>query len=192
MACFFALSALSTFLSGRPYYLAFAAVLPLVRTDFVILTILLVVCGLISGRRLAATVTGSVAVAFYLGVNKVMGNYGWLTIFNFTLIGYDPYPAEMMMSGSLLDYVRPFAADAWVLGNHVHGLIYFLAFSIWFYSRRKIEFNKKSKDYALMVSLIFVVLHLLAFSAYMDRFFTFAAAFCLMFIFSKVKKIWLL
>lgn len=188
MACFFSLAALSVFLSGKSYYLALAVLLPLVRTDFVILSVLLAFLGFFSGRRLASILAASIAVILYLGVNKLMGNYGWLTIFNFTLIGIDPYPADMIVSNSLVDYVRPYLSAGWNLVKHAHGIIYLLSLSIFFHLVRKTEFNISSMYSAVLVSLLFVVLHLVAFPVYMDRFFTFAAIICLIFIFSSIKK----
>lgn len=188
MSCFFALLALSIFLSGRSYYLALAAVFPLVRTDFFILSILLAILGFFSGRRFASTLATTVAVIFYLGVNKLMGNYGWLTIFNFSLIDRSPYPADMTMSNSLIDYIRPYFSAGWNLLNHSHGVIYVLSLYNLFYLARNAEFKITSKHWALLVSLMFVVLHLVAFPAFYDRFFTFAAIICLIFSLSSLRK----
>jgi hypothetical protein len=192
MACFFSLAALSAFLSGRSYYLALAVLLPLVRTDFIILSVLLAFIGFFTGRRLASTLAASIAVILYLGVNKLMGNYGWLTIFNFTLIGIDPYPADIIVSNSLVDYVRPYLSAGWNLVNHSHGIIYLLSLFIFFHLVRKTEFHISSMYSAVLVSLLFVVLHLMAFPAYMHRFFTFAVIICLIFIFSSIRKLLLL
>jgi hypothetical protein len=189
MACFFSLCALSLLLSGRLSYLAIAALLPLVRTDYIILSLLLVVCALFSKQRLYALFSGVIALITYFLVNNIMGNYGWLTIFNFTLIEIDPYPEDIIISNHLMDYIKPYLRAAWGISNNLHGLIYLLAFTIWTYSTKKNYINISNRDLAVIVCLIFVVLHMLAFPVYMDRFFTFAAIFYLIFIFSQLKKL---
>ena len=111
----------------------------------------------------------------YFFVNNIMGNYGWLTIFNFTLIGIDPYPENIIISNNFMDYIKPYIRAAWGIANNLHGLIYLLSFTIWTYSAKTNGINKSNRDLGFIVCLIFVVLHMLAFPVYMDRFFTFAA-----------------
>ena len=189
MACFFALTAFYMLISGRLYYLVIAAILPLVRTDFVILSLLFSICGVFSQRKLAALMSGFVAILFYLAINREMGNYGWFTIFNFTLIDMNPYPKDMEISIYWKDYLRPYISTAWSVFNHLHGLVFLIALTLWLTAKKKISSEMFVEDRALWICFIFVVLHLLAFPAYMDRFFTFSVIICLIYIFSKVLKV---
>ena len=140
-------------------------------------------------QRFYALFSGVIALMAYFFVNNITGNYGWLTIFNFTLIGIDPYPENIIISNNFMDYIKPYIRAAWGIANNLHGLIYLLSFTIWTYSAKRNGINKSNRDLGFIVCLIFVVLHMLAFPVYMDRFFTFAAIFYLIFIFSQLNKL---
>lgn len=187
MACFFALTAFYMLISGRIYYLMIAAILPLVRTDFIILSLLFSVNGVLERRKLIAVSSAFVAILLYLVVNREMGNYGWLTIFNFTLIEIDPYPKDLEFSIYWKDYLRPYISTVWNLTKHLHGLIFFLAFALWYTAKKKDSTELTLEDRSLWICLVFVVLHLLAFPVYKDRFFTSTAIIGLIYTLSKVR-----
>jgi len=189
LACFFTLTAFYMLISGRIYYLMIAAILPLVRTDFVILSLLFSINGVLERRKLIALISVFVAILLYLVVNREMGNYGWLTIFNFTLIELDPYPKDLEFSIYWKDYLRPYISTVLNLTNHLHGLIFFLAFALWHIAKKKVSTEMTVEDRSLWICLVFVVLHLLAFPTYMDRFFTISAIIGLIYILSKVREV---
>ena len=192
MVCFFSLAALSMLVAKNNIYLIIAAALPLVRTDFFILSLLLGIYGYLSGKKLMGAVSALVSIILYISVNKVMGNYGWLTIFNFTLIQIDPYPANMAISTEWHNYARPYLSAVLQLLGHVHGMIYFFAILCWFSLKRKVKSLNLSNNLALSVSLIslsFVSLHLIAFPVYFGRFFVFAAVVNLIFIIQRLHQV---
>jgi hypothetical protein len=188
MACFFSLSALSLLIGRNMSYLIIAAVLPLIRTDFLILSLLLVIYSYLSGSKVLGIISALVAIISYLLINKVMGNYGWLTIFNFTFINTDPYPAEMVISSDWLNYIKPYVKVAITFMTHPHGIIYLVVIVLWVHLRKQVSSLNFIEHPSIIISLSFVVLHVLAFPAYWDRFFVFAAVIGLVFIFQRLGK----
>ena len=71
MACFFSLSALSITIKRNTSYLIIAAVLPLIRTDFLILSLLLVIYSYLSGNKLMGIISALVAVISYFLINTI-------------------------------------------------------------------------------------------------------------------------
>lgn len=188
MACFFSLLAISLLLRRSIFYLLIAAILPLVRTDYVILSILLVFVGYFSRFKLIALISGLTAILLYLFVNEWAGNYGWLTIFNFTMIGVDPYPADIVISGEWENYIRRYITVLWDIGNNIHGVVYFIAIVFWLQAKVNGLQDRVKVDSVTSICFLFVVLHLLAFPTYSNRFFTFAVVFLLTFILAKIRE----
>ena len=189
MACFFSLLVLYLLLSRDKFFIwIIAAFLPLIRTDFILLSFLLVCYSFISRNTLLGLVSGVIAIYFYGAVNSASGNYGWLTIINFTLIETNPYPAQMDISYYWLDYVKPFVLVIWNAANHVHGLVYFISFTFWFFSKNNLYPRDEVVDNVLIISACYVLLHIILFPAYMDRFFTSFVIYFLIYIFSKIRR----
>lgn len=80
--------------------------LPLFRTDFVILSLLCGLYFLIDGKARYALLTIAVSTGLYFAVNHIVGNYGYQTIFNFTLVtGPVPFPATLEVNAPWHLYV---------------------------------------------------------------------------------------
>jgi len=186
IACFFSLLALYLITIRNKLFLLIAAALPIFRTDFLILSLLLGAYGYFTGHRAKALVAVLFSAAVYFTINQAMNNYGWLTIFNHTLIGISPYPAEIVFASELKSYLKPYIGAAYALLHHAHGVIYLFAVLVLLPNR----FTNLQRDEKaiLWIALTFVALHLLAFPAYMDRFFVFSALASLIIVISTMSR----
>lgn len=187
MACFFALLTVYMILKNSRYCLLLAVILPLLRTDFVILSMLVAVYKFLSGVRGLSIVSALASLGLYAFINKSMGNYGWLTIFNFTLIGISPYPRDMVISTNPVNYLKPYLSSAYAMLMHSHGVIYVIG--IFCFINRIFNSVSTEARAALFISYLFVAAHLILFPAYMDRFFTFAATTIFVITLSAISKI---
>lgn len=180
-ACFIALAFIFFYLRKNPLALAFATLLPLARTDFVLFSLLAALAGFNSLSKLWSIISFITSLILYFAINKINGNYGFLTIFNFTLIGIDPYPASMALSTNLIDYIKAYAHGASDFLGHPHLLVYCMGFAFFY---RDFMVRKKFNYLCLIsaASLAFVILHLVIFPAYMDRFFSFPVSIILIYI----------
>jgi hypothetical protein len=87
MACFFSLVGIHSLMAqGRVVFLV-AAILPLIRTDFILLSSMLMGYAYVQEQRLFALWFMLIAAGIYFLVKKLNGSYGYLTLFNFSLIG---------------------------------------------------------------------------------------------------------
>lgn len=177
MACFFALLTIYALIRGSTLVFFLAAVLPLVRTDFLLLSLLVLGHSFIFGQRKYAITSMTAACVLYGLVARMNGAYGWLTLFNTSLIHKTAYPAALIPSHAIGDYLRPYASMAYDFTMHPHFVIYGLA--LWFLMRNKTR--PPSADWRLLsavfiIPMTFVAIHLLLFPAMTYRFFVFAAS----------------
>jgi len=177
MACFFALLTIYALIRGSTLVFFLAAVLPLVRTDFLLLSLFILGHSFIFGQRKYAIASMVVACVLYELVARMNDAYGWLTLFNTSLIHKTAYPAALIPSHAIGDYLRPYASMAYDFTMHPHFVIYGLA--LWFLMRNKTR--PPSADWRLLsavfiIPMAFVAIHLLLFPAMTYRFFVFAAS----------------
>lgn len=188
LACFASLLTVFFALKRSPWAYPLVALLPLMRTDYVILSALLMAYEYCNGQRKQAVLTLIAALAVYAGVNAIWGGYGWLTLFNFTLVmGATPYPAEMPIAASLSDYLVPYTRVwAYIVRGHLFVIYCLAAFVI------IVEFGrqKSSREFwmVFVIPFVFFVLHLLLFPLYEDRFFGFSASLLLLGIFVLIRR----
>ena len=187
IACFFSLLALYLIAMRNKLFLLIAAALPIFRTDFLILSLLLGAYGYFTGHKARALVAILFSAVSYFTINQAMNNYGWLTLFNFTLISVDPYPAEIVVSSEIKSYLKLYLGAAYKLLHRAHGVIYLFAVLVLFAGR----FNnlQREEKAILWIAISFVVLHLVAFPAYKDRFFVFSAIVSLLIVISKTNRL---
>jgi hypothetical protein len=185
LAMAMALLTLLLMLKANPWSLAAAAFLPLARTDFVLLSLLACGYAFFSGRRRGAQVAIVGSLLAYVLANRLVGGYGWLTIFNFTLVRLTPYPAALVPSHAPMDYIRPYGIMLLDLAKNPHVLIYIAAVLVLY--RQRALLRTAGFGPLVVVCLLFVALHLMLFPAYMARFFVFAAAFCCVWIVGNLK-----
>jgi len=177
MACFFALLTIYALIRGSTLVFFLAAVLPLVRTDFLLLSLLVLGHSFIFGQRKYAITSMTAACVLYELVVRMNGAYEWSTLFNTSLIHKTAYPAALIPSHAIGDYLRPYASMAYDFTLQPHFVIYGLA--LWFLMRNKTR--PPSADWRLLsavfiIPMAFVAIHLLLFPAMTYRFFVFAAS----------------
>ena len=186
LATFCALTSVHLLLVGRMKAagLIFTC-LPLLRTDFVILSLALAsYCWSRGERRLAAT-SVLLSLCLYFVVVQASGGYGWQTVFNFTFIQASPYPADMQPSFEWRSYFNIYTTFDQAIFQHAHWTLYALALIPAFGDLLK---NRMTKQDLLMywVPVFFVFVHLLLFPAYMQRFFVFSAAIVCCWLFGRL------
>jgi hypothetical protein len=94
---------------GSVWALVPLALLPVARTDYVVLVAILAIAYWNLLPRRAILASAAVAFISYALINWFFGNYGHLVVFNFTLIsGPVPYPVEMAISKNPGDYLAAY------------------------------------------------------------------------------------
>ncbi|MEX3991289.1 hypothetical protein AB4Y35_10965 [Paraburkholderia sp. EG286A] len=186
LACLLSLLALLLLVKRSRWVFVAIVALPLARTDFVILSLIL--C-LFSFRLFPIRITllsAALSVGLLVVDNHLNGNYGFLRVFNFTLFGVDPYPATMENSARLTDYVNAYISGA-KRSHSQHLLVYMFSlvlFGMRFYRRNPLA----EPDYIFIASMLFVSLHLILFPLYLERFFVFPVIVSLIFMINRMAE----
>jgi hypothetical protein len=189
ITCLAALLAVWLILTRRQAAQAVSAVLPLFRTDFVLLSVLLAAYGWFDGRRTSALVSGLSAFGLYLVVNAAVGGYGWLTLINFALIlGAYPYPESMPIADRVEPYLDVYLRGAWTIVRHPHILIYSGA-ALLYWSRTGRRAMPREQAATLGIMGAFVASHWLFFPVYGERFFSSAASVVLLVVLAHVQRL---
>ncbi len=164
-----------------------AALAPLARPDFVILSATLVGAILVSRLsensppRLArlrrplmlGVLSLACAGAIYVAQNHFLGSYSFATLFNFTFMGFAPYPESMAISHNPRDYLLAYTHIGKLFESR-HIVIYGLVFV----ALANTDLRALTRDRFTLVfvfaALAYVAIHLAVFPSYSDRFFAFA------------------
>lgn len=188
MACFFGLLATWALLGGRKVGFVLAALLPLVRTDYVILSLLLMMYSFWQDKwqRPAAVVTALAALTVSTLINNLHGHYGWLTVLSFTFLELSPYPADMKLSFNLMDYVQIYISAATELLTHPHLLLYFLALFLLAANWRSVG-TQAPLFLLLLIPLMFLAVRLTLFPLLQARFFVYPTSLVLIWLLSQLK-----
>ncbi|WP_349572894.1 hypothetical protein [Azotobacter salinestris] len=186
LACLLSLGLMFCFLQRSAFSLLLAALLPLARTDFILLSLLFAVVASWFFPRKWVALSAGVALALYVAVNQASGNYGYLTIFNFTLLGFDPYPASMRISTDIGEYARAYATGLAQAVLHPHFLVYFLA-ALSLLNGYRAGRRLDELDCTLILALAFVICHLALFPLYLERFFLFPALVSLIYVIERPR-----
>lgn len=187
LACLLSLLALLLLAKRSRWVFVAIVALPLARTDFVILSLILCFFSfrLLSTRL--ALLSAALSVGLLVADNHLNGNYGFLRVFNFTLFGVDPYPAAMKNSTHLADYVNAYISGAKRSHNSQHLLVYM--FSLLLFGMRLYRRNPLAEpDYIFIASMLFVSLHLILFPIYLERFFVFPVIVSLIFMINRMAE----
>ncbi|MEM5312077.1 hypothetical protein [Paraburkholderia sp. JHI869] len=187
LACLLSLLALLLLVKRSRWVFVAIVALPLARTDFVIFSLILCLFSLRLFPKPLVALSAAMSVGLLVVDNHFNGNYGFLRVFNFTLFGVDPYPAEMKNSTNIADYVSAYISGAKRTHNSQHTLVYMfslLLFGMRFYRRAPLA----ELDYIFMVSMIFVSLHLILFPIYLERFFVFPVIVSLIYLINRMAE----
>jgi len=186
IACFWGLLCIVTLLANSRWSLLLAAILPIVRTDFVLLSFLVGIYEFSRGRKLQSVIALVTSFLICVAINKSSSNYGWLTLFNFTFMGLTPYPADLVPSVNISDYLRPYFTVATHIISHSHFPIYLVAsYALVTSSRRLIDLHETIV--LVVLPMMFVLFHLALYPAYFPRFFVFSAAVVFVWLLSQFR-----
>lgn len=185
MAVFLALTAVLYFNSARFFALVLLSIIPLVRTDYIILVAILFFYRLFCGGRKYEYLFFIASLLSYFLVNKYAENYGYFVIFNFTLIPNElkAYPAEMLLSTNPADYLRAYLHGFEKLLSSKFIMLYIIAGLI-FFGRRSDFISDKLPARAVVIPAFFIILHFIAFPAAFERNYMFANILIGFYIFS--------
>jgi hypothetical protein len=187
MACFFALLSMYALIRESRFVLIIAACLSLVRTEFLLLSLLIFAHAFIYGRRKQALMAAAASCALYWLANKSSGDYGWLLLYNFSLIHKTPYPAQLIPSHDLADYLRPYPAIAYDLITQPLFVVSAMALAALImrkHQRSATEWRLSTAIYVIPIA--FAALHLALFPEITYRFFAFVTAMVAMGLLGKI------
>ena len=188
-ALFVALLCVAAAVEDSPLSLVFAAALPLIRTDFIFVSVLVLSLELLLGKRVIATCAALLfAIASYVVVTSWSKSYGLLTLINVAM-NITPYPAELRPSTHLSDYAKIYLQTAMQLLASKDFLIYFVAsYLLWTRIKAgtgRIQWNvayateqiRNNREFTLIfaIPMLYLGIHLLLFPNFEARYFTFNA-----------------
>lgn len=191
MACFFSLLTLYALLRRHALVHVLVMVLPLVRTEFVLLSLLVSGYTFLAGQRWRSMVSAALACMAYLWIVWTHHAYGWLTLFNTSLIRKTAYPASLLPSHALVDYIRPYVFTAYGLTSTPHFVVYALAVMGCWLCKKDIARSGDKRRFVAMfaIPLAFVILHLALFPANTYRYFVFATALLALWLLGEMRGV---
>ena len=175
IACFFALLFIYLFIKGSRASYLISALLPLVRTDLAILSILTMGFDFYRKRSIYPILSAAAALALYVIINRIAGSYGWLALFNFTFIKITPYPAEMHISDNLGAYLQAYVTGYRAFISSRHFMIYILVLFIFIF-RQGHKRPTPEINAIILICILYAGAHFALFPVYEDRFFAFPAS----------------
>lgn len=186
IACFLGLSCIATLLANSSWSLFLAAILPIARTDFVLLSFLVAIYEFYRGAQFKSMASLAISLLIYFVINNTNANYGWATLFNFTFMGLTPYPADLVPSSDIREYLRPYYSSATHIIFHSHFPIYMVAAYAVAINVRTL-FSRHEVIAMVVLPMLFVLFHLALYPAYYHRFFVFAAAVVFVWLLSQFR-----
>lgn len=169
MASFFAFIAVMLYQDKKTLSLFILSFLPLIRTDFIILAFVMFLVRIYKGGKWWEYLFFAASFAVYMWVNKYAGNYGHLTIFNFTLIPNDlrPYPEQMPISTDVKDYFEAYLSGAYSFFSRGDSLIFIASVLLVLVDllKREIKFS----TLGLIIGSAFLAVHFSLFPAAFQR-----------------------
>ncbi|MFO0700122.1 MAG: hypothetical protein U0236_12930 [Nitrospira sp.] len=189
IACFLGLLCMVTLLANSRWSLLLVAIMPMARTDFILLSFLVGTYEFSRGRKLHSVIALITSLFIYVAINKANANYGWLTLFNFTFIGLTPYPADLVASANIQEYLRPYYTLATHIIFHSHFPIYLLAaYALAINVRQFI--NLHETIVLVILPMMFVLFHIALYPAYYPRFFVFSASVVFVWLLSQFRLVY--
>jgi hypothetical protein len=168
MACFASLLLVAALF--RPGWWAYAliAILPAIRSDYLIFSALAATFLFVRHHRLRATAALAAAGILYVALGRLSGNYGYLNLLNFTLFGQKPYPAQLPISTEPSAYAVEIAANTNYLISDGVFLLYAIALVLLW--RRRTTWSEPHTALLLLLPVGFATAHFALFPAYDKRF----------------------
>lgn len=172
LVCAYALACVLHGLKGGRYTGVLLGLIPLFRTDYILLSVLVSAYLYFTGQRRHALVGCVLAAACHALVSWLSLSYGWLTLFNFSFLNRDPYPAAMKLVEDPAVYWLPYRAMLSRLVTQPEFALYAVVLVLVLTQLRRIR--EPRFFYALVMPTLFVAVHLALFPMYQSRFFAFA------------------
>jgi len=172
LMCAYALGCVLHGLKGGRFMWILLGLIPLFRTDYIVLSLFISVYLYFTGQRFQALLGFLLSAVCYGLVTYVFQAYGWLTLFNFSFLNRDPYPATMRIAEHPGLYLAPYKAMLSRLVLQPEVAIYVAA--VLFLVMKLRRAGEPRFFYALVLPILFVVVHLALFPMYQSRFFAFA------------------
>jgi hypothetical protein len=185
MACCLALFATWLFLRGHKLALALFAVLPLARTEYVLLACSTLGYLAARGGGAAALVALAASMVTYGLVALSPGTYAYATLFNFTFFATTPFPSRLVPSHAVRDYARIYYRLGAQLLLNAHAVVYALALGTWF-RRRGVMILDRQLCGLLVFPLLFLGLRLLLFPLLRERFVAYSTSLVLIWLGSQL------
>jgi hypothetical protein len=188
LAVFGSLLATLACMSGNAWVYILAALLPALRTDFIIFSALLMLAMSRRGQRLRSSIALAVSLAVVFAVCLSQHAYGWLTLINFSLVKTVPFPSKIVPSHDVSVYLGMYARAAWQLLGSAHFLIYFVAGYVLAVFRRNVYTRELYARELLFIATAFVVLHLALYPLYETRQFVLPVSLILVWILAALRQ----
>lgn len=175
VAAFFVITTVLFFQKNRYFLTLFLLTLiPFIRTDFIIFAVIVAFLWFLKRQKLKALALMIPPALAYLYINSSNFNYGYLKIFNFTLISIDPFPATMEIKTNLSPYIQAYITGFTKLIRHKHFIVYIAYLVFWLkYVRPK---NIQRYNEQAFIIFGFLSFHMVLFPAYFERFFVWCVA----------------
>jgi hypothetical protein len=139
-----------------------ASILPLARPDYVLLSLLLgIYVFLLPSKRLGMAVVATSSMACMIAIRLGHG-YGWLRAFNFKFITLSPFPADMIISSQVGQYLSwYYRCVEEVIQSALFIPIIVTSAMIW-----RLYPKDKLIVHSFLISLMFFAISLLVFPSY--------------------------
>lgn len=189
MALFFALLIFYLWLQPSKilFYLSLflCTLIPLVRTDYVIFSLLVFLYTLKSEKRIAIVGVVLSLASFWLA-GKLAHGYGYLTLFNHQFIRLLVYPETSSLSTHLVDYVKGYLFSIRASISNIQTLLYiFTTYWLLINAKNKLTILQSPQ---LGVPYLFVVFHLALFPIFFTRHFVFSNIILFIFLVLTITK----
>lgn len=168
MACFASLLLVLSLFRPRWWSYALIVALPAIRTDYAIFSGLAALFLFARHDRIKAVVALVAAIGVYVALGRYSGNYGYLTLLNFTLFGQRPYPAHLPISTDWRAYAGAISTDVDYMISDGIFLIYVIGIMTLWQARARLE--NPDATLLLLLPLTFATVHFALFPSYDKRF----------------------
>tara|TARA_Y100000589_G_scaffold99369_1_gene93922 strand:- start:156 stop:1298 length:1143 start_codon:yes stop_codon:yes gene_type:complete len=144
------------------------SIIPIFRTDYIILPFLFSLYFFIKKDRFLSIKIFTSALFFYIASNTFANNYGYLTIFNFNFIsGITPFPEDIIINTSIVNYIKPYLRGFITFKNLLTFPLIFSFLAHFLSKPNQIIENKYFIQ--TLITLLFVVIHFCLFPAAFQR-----------------------
>ena len=188
LALFGALLATLACLSGSAWVYLIAALLPSLRTEFILYSALLMLAMFYRRERLRASMALAASLAVYFTVTLSQHAYSWPTLIEFSLVKTVGFSSKPVPSHAVAVYLGLYGNAARQLLSSTHFLIYLIAGYVLAVCRMKACSSELYTLELFAVPFAFSVLHLALYPVYESRGFVLPASLILVWMLSAMRS----